>query len=102
MAALIEIPTGVVDGVNVVFTVSVAYVPGSVSVFVRGLLRQQGEGDGWAETSPNAGTVTLAEAPFTGDPILIFFRDRQRGDTVLPLRGSVVLRPRITGVVRER
>lgn len=77
MAALpkLEVASGVIDGVNTVFTVSGAYAPLSVSVFLNGQLKRKDFVDGWSETNPAAGVVTLAEAPRAGDVVQIYFLD---------------------------
>lgn len=74
-----EIPSGSVDGVNTIFVVSSAYQPGSVAVFLNGQLKTRGLDDGWVESDPVVGEVTLKEAP-RGDPgdpdvVQIFFID---------------------------
>lgn len=58
-----EIPAGVIDDVNTVFTVGSPYLAGSVAVFLNGQLLTQVLDDGWTETDPATGVVTLNEAP---------------------------------------
>jgi hypothetical protein len=74
-----EVPSGTIDGVNTVFTVSMAYGPGSIAVFINGQLMERNLDDGWFETDPSAGTVTLKEAPRSSgacpDVIQIFYLD---------------------------
>jgi hypothetical protein len=70
-----EVALGVVDGLNVVFSVSSAYQPLTVAVFLNGQLKRRDFADGWTETNPTAGIVTLAEAPIPGDVVQIFFID---------------------------
>lgn len=74
-----EVPSGAVDGVNTVYTVSVPYQGGSTAVFINGLLMERTLDDGWTETDPGAGTVTLKEAPRSigacPDVIQVFFLD---------------------------
>jgi hypothetical protein len=63
---------GAVDGVNTVYTVPDGeYESGSLLVFLRGLLRPQGD---WSETDPSAGTFTFSAAPKTSDVILVMYR----------------------------
>ncbi len=74
-----EVPTGTVDGVNTVFTVSRPYTVGSTAVFRNGLLQQRNLDDGWFETDPNAGIITMKEPPSAygwPDVIQVFFLDR--------------------------
>ena len=70
MSARIETPTGPVDSLNCVFTVSRGYVPGSVQVAVNGIVQSD-----VTETDPPNGIVTLSIAPITGDTILVSFVD---------------------------
>jgi hypothetical protein len=75
-----EVPAGLVNGINLVFTVSMPYGPGTTAVFLNGLLQERNLVDGWFETNPDAGIVTLKEAPRGSghgpDVIQIFFIDR--------------------------
>jgi len=74
-----EVPVGAVDGINLVYSVSTSYKPGTTAVFVNGLLQEQTLDDGWAESDPVAGEVTMKEAPRSTGPcpdiIQIFFLD---------------------------
>jgi hypothetical protein len=74
-----EVPAGAVNGVNTVFTVSMPYAPSSTAVFINGMLMERSLDDGWFETNPGAGIVTLKEAPRSigggPDVIQIFFLD---------------------------
>lgn len=74
-----EVPAGVVNGVNTVFTVSQPYMPGSTAVFVNGLLQEKSLDDGWLETSPATGVITLKEAPRSAgtfpDVLQVFYLD---------------------------
>lgn len=74
-----EVPAGVIDGVNVVFTVSMPYRPGSTAVFLNGLLLRADYTDGWIESDPTTGEVTLKEPPrvtkITPDVVQVFFLD---------------------------
>lgn len=58
-----EVPLGPIDGVNKAFTVSAPYRPGTTAVFINGQLKKRTLDDGWVETDPAAGIVTLNEAP---------------------------------------
>jgi len=57
MAQVVETPAGVINGVNAVFTTSVPYQAGSLSVWING---QQVFGC-YAETSPALGTFTITD-----------------------------------------
>lgn len=81
-----EIPTGAIDGMNTVYTVSMAYTPGTVAVFINGQLkRPSGVGilDGWVETDPVLGIVTLDEAPLTNDVVQVFYLDTNDSPIIL-------------------
>lgn len=74
-----EIPTGSIDGVNTVFYVSQPYVVGSTAVFLNGVLMERTLDDGWDETDPSTGEITLKEAPRSSgacpDVIQVFYKD---------------------------
>ena len=74
-----EVLSGAVDGVNTTFTASMAYTSGSTAVFLNGQLKRPhvaGVQDGWVETSPPAGVVTLDEAPRSpNDVVQMFYLD---------------------------
>lgn len=79
VAGKFEVASGAIDGVNAVFTVSTAYRPNSVAVFVNGALRRRDLADGWSETNPATGEITLAEPPTVGEVVQIFFIDASPG-----------------------
>lgn len=74
-----EVPSGTIDGVNTIFFVSQPYRPGSTAVFLNGLLTERSLVDGWFETDPAIGQVTLKEAPKSigdcPDVLQIFYLD---------------------------
>jgi hypothetical protein len=94
-----EVPVGLVNGVNTVFTVSMPYGPGTTAVFINGMLMERSLDDGWLETSPGTGVVTLKEAPRGigngPDVIQIFFID-----TSPALPETIVVN--IKGIIRAR
>jgi hypothetical protein len=67
-----EVPTGDIDGVNTVFTVSKPYTAGSLAVWVN-LLRIEANDDGWTETTTT--TFTMKEAPRSGDTLLVRYEE---------------------------
>lgn len=92
MGLVIEVPTGAIDGVNRVFTVSQAYVAGSARHLYNGMpIAPEGE-DGLEETSPSLGTVTLKEAPQVNDSIEIMYDDGQDFRPVMRIRVRAQLR----------
>ena len=65
-----EVPVGAIDGSNRVFKVSVSYLPGRTAVWLNGIKVRKDLEDGWIESNPGIGEVTLNEAPrpqFTPD-----------------------------------
>lgn len=74
-----EVPTGAIDGVNLVFNVSQAYKPGTTAVFLNGLLLRADYADGWVESSPALGRITMKEPPrvtkITPDVVQVFYID---------------------------
>lgn len=103
-----EVPSGVIDGVNTVYTVSRPYKPGSTAVFLNGLLQERNLDDGWFETDAVAGTVTLKEAPrFIGacpDVLQVFFIDTSPAlpETELcRIKGRIRSAPKLTGQLRD-
>ena len=92
-----EVPSGTIDGVNTVFTVSMPYGAGTTAVFINGQLMERSLDDGWVETDPSAGTVTLKEAPRSSgacpDVIQIFYLD-----TAAPLPETQVFK--LKGYIR--
>lgn len=66
-----ETPSGTINGTNKVFTTSSSYMPGTLEVYVNGLLHVNGLH--FVETSPSAGTFTFDEAPTSGDNIIVSY-----------------------------
>lgn len=89
-AERIEQLAGAINGSNTVFTAPTPYVAGSARVFVNGLLRRQADADGWTETSPAAGTITLAVAPLVGDTVAAYYLDPTTTYTVIVVDGPDV------------
>lgn len=88
-----EVPSGVVNNANTLFTVSRAYKPGSTAVFVNGQLLPKT----WTESSPGEGEVTLDGPPEVGasgpDTLQVFYLDTTPllpGFFVERLQGTVV------------
>lgn len=71
-ATVIEVAVGVIDGVNTTFRVSVMYVPGSLQVWLNGLLLRKDWDNGWVELGSNK--FRLKEAPISGDVVQAYFR----------------------------
>lgn len=74
-----EVPSGAIDGANLVFNVSQTYKPGTTAVFLNGLLLRADYPDGWTESDPATGEVTLKEPPrvtkITPDVVQVFYID---------------------------
>lgn len=67
-----EALSGSINGSNTVFTTSSAYVTGRLVVHLNGQLLLNGTD--FSETSPSAGTFTLASAPTSGDVITAIYQ----------------------------
>jgi hypothetical protein len=88
-----EVASGVIDGLNKTFTVSVAYSSNTTAVFLNGVLYRRDWDNGWVETNPAMGIVDLIEAPILGDVVQIFFTDAtgpQLEEECTPLHGHLV------------
>jgi len=103
-----EVPSGLIDGVNTVYTVSRPYRPGSTAVFLNGALQERSLDDGWFETDPAAGTVTLKEAPRSigacPDVLQIFFIDTSPAlpeTEITKIKGRIRQTPRLRGRLRD-
>lgn len=62
----LETPTGLINGLNKLYTLARGYVPGTLEVFVNGLRSSKVH---YVETNPTAGTFTMDEALLAGDII---------------------------------
>lgn len=70
-----EVALGAIDGVNRVFALPGGYIPKTTAVFLNGILYRRDWENGWTETDPALGIVTLNEAPLAGDTVQVFFTD---------------------------
>ena len=70
-----EVATGVINGVNTTFAVSMPYQPGTLAVFLNGQLKLGGTTDAWVESNPAGGQFTMNTAPETGDVVQAFYID---------------------------
>lgn len=93
-----EVASGVVDGTNVVFTVSGPYTPDTTAVFLNGVAQIMSFNDGWFETSPTTGVVTMKEAPLVGDIVKVFYIYRS---AAADLDGRAGVCPRLNGRICE-
>lgn len=66
-----EVPTGLINGSNVTFTLAHTPVAGSQSVFLNGLLQQSGAGNDY---TISGATITFLTAPTSGGKILVNYR----------------------------
>jgi len=102
-----EVPAGTIDGVNRVFTVSMPYGAGTTAVFINGQLMERSLDDGWFETDPFSGVVTLNEAPRSSgacpDVIQIFYLDTAAPlpeTQIFKLKGYIRSPPLLRGSLR--
>lgn len=59
----VEEASGVVNGSNKVFSVSLPYQVGTLKLLVNGQLRQIDDDDGWTESNPATGEFTMLIPP---------------------------------------
>lgn len=98
------VPTGAIDGANQVFSVGEAYQPGSVAVFINGLLVRIGDEDGWSESNASIGEITLTSSPLTGDTVNVFYIDTAppEGETVFEnIFGTLKAKEDLIGTITE-
>jgi hypothetical protein len=95
-----EVATGVIDGVNKTFKVSMPYLPGTLAVFLNGQLKVGGYMDGWVESAPTLGEFTMNTAPepgpVGGDVVQAFYIDSASvvpGTEVTPIFGVISTAP---------
>lgn len=93
---IFEVPSGTIDGVNTVFTVSKPYTPNSTAVWINGTLLERTLDDGWVESDPSTGEITLKEAPRSSgacpDVIQVFYKDTEDdliGTVVEGIEGTI-------------
>lgn len=67
-----EVPTGTVNGATVIFTTARAYIGGTLEVYINGL--KQTRVTHFTETTPSSGTLTMSDAPLTGDVITVNYQ----------------------------
>lgn len=67
-----EVPSGLVNGSNTLYTLANAYVNGTTMVTRDGLM-MKGGGVDYTETSPSAATITFTTAPATNSVILVSY-----------------------------
>jgi hypothetical protein len=101
-----EVPSGTIDGVNTVFTVSRPYGAGTTAVFINGQLMEKSLEDGWFETDPTSGVITLKEAPRSSgacpDVIQVFYLDTAAPlpeTQICRLKGYLKSSPKLRGLL---
>lgn len=67
-----EVPFGVQNGINVVFTTAFNFESGKTRLFLNGLRLFLGSGNDYTETAPDE--ITLNQAPESNDILLIDYR----------------------------
>lgn len=63
--------SGAINGFNVVFETSAAYAPGSVRVFLNGVLLQKSTAEGFSEAGSNR--IKMKEPPRVGEVVQAFY-----------------------------
>lgn len=98
---------GTVDGVNKVFTTpsNEAYQAGSTMVLLRGIPRDVSDGDdGWTESDPGTGEVTLNVAPISGDNIFLHYTVEVSGAIeveITPVDAVLTPLQRFSGIIED-
>ncbi|MFZ5988553.1 MAG: hypothetical protein ACOYWZ_15705 [Bacillota bacterium] len=64
-----ELPSGVINGTNKIFTTINNFITGTTRVFLNGLRQQKGDGKDYIESGVNE--ITFTDAPVTGDILVI-------------------------------
>jgi hypothetical protein len=72
LPCVIEIASGLVDGLNTVFQLAAPYISGSVEVFLNGQAKRQDYDDGWSELGGNK--IQMKQPPELGDVVQVFYR----------------------------
>ena len=93
---------GAIDGVNVKFYTPVPYVPGSTTYILNGRTRRADLDDGYTESSPGTGEITVSEAPLPGDVVQIFFTDTAPSvsSPIEKLSAAVSVKTQLTGTLK--
>jgi hypothetical protein len=69
---LVEVPTGIINGLNRVFQTQYPYIAGSTQVWLNGQMKDPKFADGWVE---NGGVFfTMKVAPEVGDVVQVYYR----------------------------
>ncbi len=66
---------GTIDGVNQTFYAPLAYTPNTTAALLNGQMKKKSFIDGWSESNPALGEITLNEAPRVGDVVHLFYLD---------------------------
>lgn len=103
-----EVPSGTIDGVNTIYTVSLPYVAGSTAVWLNGVLLRKDLDDGWDESSPSTGEITLNEPPLSTGPcpdvIQVFFVDTSVDtpeSVIEQIFGTIDSEPELLGILSQ-
>lgn len=90
-----EVASGLIDGINTIFSASLPYTAGSTAVFLNGQLKKAANDDGWIETVPASGIFQMKVAPKVGDVVEVFYLDTMSDASQLEIACGVV------GVIQE-
>lgn len=69
------VAVGAIDGVNVFFFTPTPYTPGTLAVFLNGVLLRKDYDNGWIDINPVTGAFETKEAPRTADTLQVFYLD---------------------------
>ena len=71
MRTVIEPAVGIPNGSRTIFETSISYIPGSVKVFINGLVMRADYADGWTELGGRK--IQLKEAPQSRDVVQFYY-----------------------------
>lgn len=113
-----EAPSGTIDGSNTTFTLSRAYIAGSLEVYIDGI--HQRRTTDYTETTPGSGVFTMAAAPLSGQTVYCNYQfnlnPSSNADTVdgihasstatagqlMPLNSNAVFGAALLALVKQR
>lgn len=82
--------SGIINGINTVFSTSKPYIKESLTVFLNGFALQNIGNVNWIETSPVTGIITLANPPNIGDELKAFYLVRNNFAGDLNQEGNII------------
>lgn len=66
-----EDASGIINGFNDIFYTSLPYTPGTLFIYLDGIVRVSVDDDGWIESDPLAGEFQMRSVPMSGSRIFV-------------------------------